>query len=625
MKKIKQIVVLMVLLLSVFATQLNTLKATSERVVVEAPMPGLMASIHTANGMVDTYIAYIRMQDKLVYCIEPLVLITNGDLAIPSDQLDATTRKKLSYISSSGYNTKNRMSDKWYAATQLYIWEALGYSFQLRGFDDYALYRQEIVNRVESFETLPSFHEQKITLTKGIQQVLQDQNAVLNNFHVIHNQGSANMAVEDNQIRLWSDSNAYSEGKIHIQKVEDNEIGLPIVYQGATQTIQKVIKPFLPENIFSQILYRVQSYGKVKFNKVGEKAISTTVTASDFGKVHTFVYQSSPLAKAKVELYAKEDIKDVWGKVLYAKGTLVETMVSDTNAVISKLLPSGMYYAKETQTVNGYVLDESQYDVNVSSTSAEIEEVPLTIVNNRSKVDIQLQKVWEEGSLLDLSEAYKDVVFGVYAREDVVVDTTTLVKKDTLVGLSGITKEGHLKEKVDLPLGNYYVKELQTNEHFVVDEKQYDFSVKANGKETIVVRINGGTIKNHLHRSDVEIHKVDKQTEEPLKASFTLYDANHKEVLSFMSEEDGSFLIEDLVDGTYYLQEMKAPKGYHLDSTLHTLEVKEDMSYTIHNQKVVVNASIETNDSRDHKPFELGMIGSMSALYYLLFRKLSKM
>lgn len=621
-KLIFSIVSICLLVGSMFAYS-TPLQAKSEEVTLGTFLNDIQVDIHSTNGLEKVSLVYLKMGEELVYCIEPIVPIHTGTPVVPSDTLNESTRKHLSYIASSGYNVSNRQSDKWYAATQLYIWEVLGYTFQMKGFDDYVNYKQEIIQRVNAFEKLPSFHGEKVTLQKGMSKIIEDKNNVLSLFQQIHHEGSAKLQVNGNVLSLSSDTNVYSEGKIQIKKVADEEVGLPIVYQGANQVVQKVIKPFIPTNFLSELWYRNQSFGKIRIDKQAMLFSSVKKMKSDFGEVYVPQFEKGTLPEVKVEIYAKEDIVDVWGRVVHKKDALLQTLTSTKQGVSSIPLMSGRYYVKESKSVDGYIVDETIKDVTISNNNAQIEEVAVNLFNEKSKVNIQLKKVWEEGSLLDISEAYQDVVFGIYTKQDLYAHSKTLlVPKDNLVFISGLTKEGYLKENIDLPLGEYYLRELQTNEHFVLEETKYHFSIKPNGKEIIPIVINNGVIENKLHRSDLIIHKVDKQSEKPLQATFTLFDSNYKEVETFTTNEKGKNTLTGLVDGTYYVQEIKAQEGYHLDEKMHKVEVKEDMTYTITNQKKVVNASVETRDSKSHKPFEFSMLGSMCAVYYLLFKKM---
>ena len=69
---------------------------------------------------------------------------------------------------------------------------------------------------------------------------------------------------------------------------------------------------------------------------------------------------NTPIAGAVFGLYADEDIKNVDGKVIIEKGTLLEKATSDENGKIAfvKDYPFAKYVAKEIEKPAGYVTNE---------------------------------------------------------------------------------------------------------------------------------------------------------------------------------------------------------------------------------------------------------------------------
>lgn len=51
------------------------------------------------------------------------------------------------------------------------------------------------------------------------------------------------------------------------------------------------------------------------------------------------------------------------------------------------------------------------------------------------------------------------------------------IENGTMIATTGITEDGKLESVPDLPNGVYYIKELQTNSQYVLNDKEYDFEL----------------------------------------------------------------------------------------------------------------------------------------------------
>lgn len=122
-------------------------------------------------------------------------------------------------------------------------------------------------------------------------------------------------------------------------------------------------------------------YGIIKINKTGE--VLTGIVDSEYDTTgeyfegrRTFSYEARNLAGAVYELYAKEDIKLDDGSVLYKAGTLIDTKTTDEDGNITftrqwkgettEKFPQGIYYYKEKEAPEGYVLDTEEHEVVIN-------------------------------------------------------------------------------------------------------------------------------------------------------------------------------------------------------------------------------------------------------------------
>ncbi len=613
-------------LLLAFTCMIPTMNIKANNVIskVDLIQPYVRVNLTSKEGKQYTSIlGYIHANQQLVYCVEPYKVMDSGMSLAPGGLLNEAQRHEISLISYFGYNHKDRKSDKWYMATQLMIWESLGYQFIVEGFDDYANYKNTIVQDKKDFSKLPSFNESQVTLKANETKILNDTNQVFSKYKHVNHKGKASFKKEGNGLHLSSTSNASQEGEVSYQKLSDEELGLPIVYQGASDSsVQSVIYPKIKQNVNGKVRYRVQPYGTFTLQKRGSQVVGFKPVQIENQMLTQIVFGDVALSQVEANIYAKEEIKDVWGNVIHQKDALVDQLVSGSKNK-SKLLLAGKYYLKEMKTVEGYVLDSKPYDFTIENNKETIENINFDFVNQRQKVQLQFQKRMEQGSLLELEEAYKDVRFAIYTKAAITSVDKVSIPANTMVYYSGIDAQGQLLEPLDLPLGSYVLKEVKTNKHYELDQNEYPFDVVNNGSETIVVNPTNGELENKLIRKDLTIVKKGDD-KKPLQAKFALYNANKEEIMQFTTQEEGTYVIEDLLQGTYFVKELEAPKGYRYSSEMHRIEVEEDTSYTITNQKVKEKKAVKTSDSTNHKPFAWSMIASMTTMYTFLFRKFMK-
>ena len=136
----------------------------------------------------------------------------------------------------------------------------------------------------------------------------------------------------------------------------------------------------------------------------------------------------------------------------------------------------------------------------------DVVEIKQVYVNERQKLDLQITKTFEDED----KDAYKDVVFGVYSKNDITVDEQVIIPADGLVGTLTIDEDGKNIEQLDLPTGEYYVKELETNVGFKLDEEKHDFTFDYDGdttKPTVTVSMD---LYNEKRRLELDVNKVDK-------------------------------------------------------------------------------------------------------------------
>ncbi|MCR0158705.1 head-tail adaptor protein [[Clostridium] innocuum] len=327
-------------------------------------------------------------------------------------------------------------------------------------------------------------------------------------------------------------------------------------------------------------------YGQLKWNKAGEIFMSTDLGQTEFGTVHSPIWEKSNLLGAEITIYAAEDIT-IGNHTYYKADEKVQTLESDWDSVLSKKLPVGRYYYTESKVPHGYIGDTTKHYFEVKDNQInEIQTITSTLENERPTVDIDMTKVLEEQKIFKNPDAYKDVIFGIYAREDIYnYKGDVAIPYDTLVYTSGIDKDGHLTlaDTFDLPNGVYFLKELSTNGQYVLNDKEYDFEISYHGPDVsnYVVHIGkDGTVENKLARGSIRVQKVDtKDAEKKLQGVRFDISANEdmKDVIKTVeTDENGVAAFSELELGVYYIRETEQIAGYTLNDHIYKAEVKAD-------------------------------------------------
>ena len=99
------------------------------------------------------------------------------------------------------------------------------------------------------------------------------------------------------------------------------------------------------------------------------------------------------------------------------------------------------------------------------------------MTNERQKVQITVTKTDSE-----TKEALEGAVFSLFAKEDIVnKDGKVIVKADTQIERTVTGKDGKAAFTSDLPLGQYYVKEIEAPKGYVKSDKIFDVDASYQG------------------------------------------------------------------------------------------------------------------------------------------------
>lgn len=297
------------------------------------------------------------------------------------------------------------------------------------------------------------------------------------------------------------------------------------------------------------------------------------------GFENDFIYKEQYLSGAEFEVRAAEDIctpdhqKDADGNriVLYAKDTLVTTITTgESGKAVAKDLPLGRYYVVEKKAPEGFVLNPEPVKVALTYQDQDtpIVEAEAIVGNDRQKVAISVEKQDAENG-----QVLSGAVFGIYNKKDIQANGKVLVKADTLLQEMTSDENGMATCTLDLPFGEYYVKELKAPEGFVSSDEVLEFVAEYQGQETKIVSLQA--VKKN-EPTTAEFTKSDLTTGVELEgASLKVIDKDGTVIDEWTSVKGKPHVIKRLAVGeTYILHEEFAPYGY-LKATDVTFTVKD--------------------------------------------------
>ena len=329
-----------------------------------------------------------------------------------------------------------------------------------------------------------------------------------------------------------------------------------------------------------------------------------------------FIYEEQNLAGAVFQLIAAEDIytpdhqKDENGKrtlemingVPASAGAVVATLTTDENGEASmEDLPLGKYQVVEIEAPKGFVLCEEPFPVELTYKDDHTDVVygNADFVNERVKTKLSVIKT--DGVTKNPVEG---ATYGVFTKEDILdVNGEVAVRADTMVDTAVTTASGQAIFAADLPLANYYVKEVESPEGYVMDDTVYDVDFTYKDPLTAVLEKEITVEETPII---VEVSKTDITTEKELKgATLEVIDSDGEVYASWVT--DGKpHQLEAIPAGDYTLKETASPYGYLIANEVEFTveETGEIQKVAMSDERVKGAVEIYKTDSKTKSPIK---------------------
>lgn len=387
--------------------------------------------------------------------------------------------------------------------------------------------------------------------------------------------------------------------------LDKTPIDFAITEDGATVQVEKMNTP---------------QKGTITISKIGdvfssvESEENSSAESEKNKKIYSPVFEENTLKGAKFDIIAAEDIYTPDGNLKVEKDTVVDTITTGSDGTAtSKKLYLGTYRVVEIEAPDGYVLENGETLVTLEYEGQEIAvtNTGTSFKNNYQQVNITLEKYLESSEKYGINgEDYAQYVkFGLYAAEEITAADGTVIPENGLIETIGLTEDMKAQFNKKLPLGSYYVQEISTDEHYILDDTKYPVNFEYLGQDTAVseIKINDGkVIDNTFKTGRVEGLKVDADDKSKLSgAVIGLFNADETDfseenaIETVVSDDDGSFNFEEIIFGNYLVKEIESPTGYVLSDETFPIVISEDgdvIEITIKNEKIRGSVQVKKYD-----------------------------
>jgi len=323
-------------------------------------------------------------------------------------------------------------------------------------------------------------------------------------------------------------STVYPDGQMGPGKnVSMDEYGRLIV---TVEQENKEQKGIVEVSKYGEQLYAAEAAGRRLSEKIGPEPFRFLSQTNLWDMAdQVFDYQLAPVAGAVFNVYAAEDIYtqqlDRDSLELYADDTshylvlhkdeLAGTITTDESGFgyLSGLY-LGRYYLEEVTAGDGFVLNprRDEFEITADEPEQNFIRYESSYTNERQKIDLSVTKQDAE-----TEEPLAGAIYGLYTAEDIFSyirydeagdrylpdpDGRKVISADTLIGTAITGDDGQARFDIDLPLGKYYVGELEAPVGYTTLQEGDRINVDASyaGQDISVQTPDGVVFRNQKTR-----------------------------------------------------------------------------------------------------------------------------
>ena len=352
-------------------------------------------------------------------------------------------------------------------------------------------------------------------------------------------------------------------------------------------------------------------YGVWKFHQVNsttgfEKIYDFYVVIDENSEKEQYYNILNNKISAYLQIYKKDSET---GKTIELANTTFKILNTDTNKYVSQYvggkvydsfktdesgitttylkLEAGNYRIIETKSPKNYLINDSGVDFTIGEETEYYYTtygafVVVEYENTPIKGQIEIIKNGESFIIEDNAFKYDEkklegIKFNLYADEDIKsADGNYLYyNKGDLVETLITDNKGYVISK-KLPLGKYFVVEVETQNNYILDTKEYHFELTSKDNKTAIVYELYKTI-NYLKKGDIEFTKTDLIDGAVIPNTLIeIYTDKEELIFSGKTNKQGVVSLKNIPVGKYYIIEKEPATGYVLSDEKVYFEIKEN-------------------------------------------------
>jgi LPXTG-motif cell wall anchor domain protein len=438
------------------------------------------------------------------YCIEPFKSFRGGSYYLNEYKYNNNIGQRIKLLAYFGYGYQNHTDSKWYAITQLMIWQTIVNNDDIYFTDGlngkrinvYTDEINEINNLINNYHINPQFN-MKNTVIKNKNFELIDTNNKLNNYEIITNK---NIKIENNKI--IGNLNQEEEIELTLKRINKRVYRTPLFF--LNENSQDMFTPGDLENE----------------HKVKIKVIEPEITIKKIDDKN-----ESPLKGAKFQI------------INYENNEVLKEVETDEAGIINiKEIPLGKYKIKEIESPKGYMLNQEEKIVELTE---EKSKELLVVKNKIIEKEIIINKSINDG---EISEKEPGINFELY-------------KENKLLGTYKTDEFGSINLKLEY--GEYRLHQLNTTNGY---KKADDVNISVLDNKKLNINIKDEIIKKSIIIKKLFGNKNNFKPEKNIKFNIL------KDNIVIKTIETNEFGIAEveLPYGKYTFQQLTSTKGYEM-------------------------------------------------------------